>query len=219
MSVSALATLQAAEAPEVLIDYARFVAGLPIGPDAKRLRRNAARRLLGAHPDLTAWMLRATPARIADLARSGAWSFITWCFLEGALTPDLDLLLAKTPGDLYAQWGRRHPGDVERVVEVAGRFRWSENWTRDVSRGGLAIMCLWAAKTLAELTDDDFDAFNAAVDAAVSAGRDTRSHNHARAFSEYGTVGPFRILRGLPTKLRRTEPHTEGADRVDPCSP
>ena len=36
--------------------------------------------------------------------------------------------------------------------------------------------------------------------------------------SEYGTAGPFRILRGLPT-MRRTEPHTEGAGRVDPCSP
>ena len=31
--------------------------------------------------------------------------------------------------------------------------------------------------------------------------------------SEYGTAGPFRILRGLPT-MRRTEPHTEGAGRV-----
>ena len=36
--------------------------------------------------------------------------------------------------------------------------------------------------------------------------------------SEYGTAGPFRILRGLPI-MRRTEPHTEGAGRVDPCSP
>ncbi len=202
MSVSALATLQAAEAPDVLIDYARFVAGLPIGPDAKRLRRNAARRLLEAHPDLTAWMLRAAPARLADLARSGAWSFITWCFLEGALTPDLDLLLAKTPGDLYAEWGRRHPGDVERIIEVAGRFRWSENWARDVSRGGLAIMCLWAAKTLAELTDDDFDAFTAAVDAAPSAGRDTRSHNHARAFSLHQACYELGICSATPRHNR-----------------
>jgi integrase len=202
MSVSALATLQAAEAPDVLIDYARFVADLPIGPDAKRLRRNAARRLLDAHPDLTAWMLRATPARLADLARSGAWSFITWCFLEGALTPDLDLLLAKTPGDLYAEWGRRHPGDVERILQVAGQFRWSDNWTRDVSRGGLAIMCLWTAKTLAELTDDDFDAFTAAVDTAVSARRDTRSHNHARAFSLHQACYELGICSTTPRHNR-----------------
>lgn len=36
--------------------------------------------------------------------------------------------------------------------------------------------------------------------------------------SEYGTAGPFRILRGLST-MGRTEPHTEGAGRVDTCSP
>ena len=41
----------------------------------------------------------------------------------------------------------------------------------------------------------------------------------AGLISEYGTAGPFRILRGLPTMVW-TEPHTEGADRVrDPCSP
>ena len=36
--------------------------------------------------------------------------------------------------------------------------------------------------------------------------------------SEYGTAGPFRILRGLSTMVW-TEPHTEGAGRVDTCSP
>jgi hypothetical protein len=125
MSATALATLEAAGAADVLVGYARFVAGLAIGPDVKRLRRNAAHRLLDAHPDLLAWMQRPSPARLADLRRTGAWSFVTWCFLEGILVPDLDLLLAKTPGDLYIEWGQRHPGDVERVVEVARRFAWS----------------------------------------------------------------------------------------------
>ena len=108
MSATAVATLEANGAPDVLVDYARFVAGLNIGPEAKRHRRNAAAELLGAHPDLQAWMGRPTRARLADLARSHAWSFITWCFLEQILVPDLDLLLTKTPGDLYAEWGQRH---------------------------------------------------------------------------------------------------------------
>ena len=132
MSATALATLEANGAPDVLVDYARFVARLNIGPEAKRHRRNAASELLSAHPDLKVWMARPTRARLADLDRSHAWSFITWCFLEQILVPDLDLLLTKTPGDLYSEWGQRHADDVARVTDVARRYSWSANWTRDV---------------------------------------------------------------------------------------
>ncbi len=202
MSAPALATLEATGAPDILVRYARFVAGLAIGPDAKRQRRNAATDLLGVHSDLEAWMGRPTPARLADLHRTNAWSFVTWCFLEGILTPDIDLLLAKTPGDLYIEWGQRHPLDVERVVEVARRFAWSANWTRDVTRCGLAMVCLWAGKDLDELTDADFDAFTVAVDGAPSAGRDGRSHNHARAFSLHQACYELRICERTPRKNR-----------------
>src|ERR1700749_1311820 len=118
MSATAVATLQANGAPDVLVDYARFVAGLNIGPEAKRHRRNGAAELLADHPDLQAWMGRPTRSRLADLARTRAWSFITWCFLEQVLVPDLDLLLTKTPGDLYSEWGQRHADDVARVTEI-----------------------------------------------------------------------------------------------------
>ncbi len=202
MNAPAHVTLHAAGAPDVVVDYARFVARLPIGPDAKRHRRNAAGELLAAHPDLAVWMQRSTAARLTDLRRTGAWSFVTWCFLEGVVAADLDLLLAKTPGDLYVEWGRRHPADVERVIEVAHRFGWSDNWTRDVSRGGLAIMCMWAGKDLDELTDTDFDAFSVAVDTAPSAGRDARSHNHARAFSLHQACYELRICARTPRKNR-----------------
>ncbi len=202
MSVPALVALETAGAPDLLVDYARFVASLSIGPDAKRLRRSAASRLLEAHPDLATWMHRPTQARLADLRRTGAWSFLTWCFLQGVVSPDVDLLLAKTPGDLYAEWGRLHPGDVERVVEVAGRFQWSDNWTRDVSRGGLAVMCLWADKTLDQLTDADFDAFTVAVDSAPSVRANGRGHHHARAFSLHQACYELGICSSTPRKNR-----------------
>jgi site-specific recombinase XerD len=202
MSVPALVTLQANGAPDVLVNYARFVANLAIGRDAKRMRRNAARRLLDAHPDLTAWMARPTPGRLVDLHRTGAWSFLTWCFLEGVITPDLDLMLAKTPGDLYAEWAGGHRSDVERVVEVAQRFNWSDSWTRDVSRGGLAVMCLWAGKVLDELTDADFDAFTLALDAAPSGCHDSRAHNNARAFSLHQACYEMGICSLTPRKNR-----------------
>jgi len=216
MSAPAAVALEGAGAPDLLVDYARFVAGLAIGPDAKRHRRNAAAALLDAHPDPMAWMRRLTPARLADLDRTRAWSFVTWCFVEGVLTPDLDLLLAKTPGDLYAEWGQRHPGDVERIIEVAQRFGWSDNWTRDVSRGGLAVVCLWAGKDLDELTDADFDAFTTAVDTAPSAGRDARSHNHARAFSLHQACYELRICSRTPRKNRPAAATTAEALRAIP---
>ncbi|MPZ89679.1 MAG: hypothetical protein GEU81_16790 [Nitriliruptorales bacterium] len=122
-------------------------------------------------------MARPTSARLADLRRAGAWPFICWCFVEGHLRPDLDLLVAKTPGGLYATWAARHPGDVAAVAEVAQRFGWSANWTRDVSSGGLALLCLWAGKTLAELGDADFAGFAAELAAAPSATASARGHN------------------------------------------
>src|SRR6266508_4125330 len=87
--------------------YAEHIGGLTIGPDAKRIRRRAAERLLALYPDLAAWTAR-------------------------------------------------HPDDVARLVEVAARLDWSALWTRDMTSGGLALLCLWAGTTLDQLRDDDF---------------------------------------------------------------
>jgi integrase len=204
VSATALATLEANGAPDILVAYARFVAGLNVGLGAKRLRRNAATALVEAHPNLDAWMARTTPARLADLDRTKAWSFITWSFLQGVLVPDLDLLLAKTPGDLYSEWGRDHPDDVARVVEVAQRFGWSDNWTRDVARSVLALLCLWSGRQLDGLTDDVFDSFTAALGGDTpSAGRAARLHNQARAFSLHQACYELRICARTPRKNRR----------------
>ena len=202
MSAPAAVTLRRQGAPDLLVAYADAVAALPIGPDGRRIRRNAAARLLAAHPQLAAWMSRPTPARLADLKRTGAWPFLTWCFIEGHLMPDLDLLLAKTPGDLYLQWAARHPGDVQQVTEVAQRFGWSANWTRDVTRGALALVCLTAGKTLAELGDDDFAAFAQALAEAPTAGRDAWMHNSARVFSLHQACYELRICQHPPRQAR-----------------
>ena len=202
MSAQAAVTLRRQGAPDLLAGYADAVAALPIGPDARRLRRNAAGRLLAAHPQLAAWMRRPTPARLADLKRTGAWPFLTWCFTEGHLLPDLDLLLAKTPGDLYLQWAARHPGDVQQVTGVAQRFGWSANWTRDVSRGGLALLCLTAGKALGELSDGDFAAFAQGLAEAPSAGRDAWMHNSARMFSLHQACYELRICQHPPRQAR-----------------
>jgi site-specific recombinase XerD len=202
VSAPALVTLRRRGAPDLLVSYAEAVAQLPVGPDAKRQRRNAAQRLLAVHPRLTEWMSRPTPARLADLERTGAWSFLIWCFVEGHLRPDLDLLLGRLPGDLYAEWISRHVGDVARIVEVAERFGWSANWTRDVSRGGLSLLCLTAGKTLDELTDDDFEAFARDLADAPSAGPHTWTHNSSRLFSLHQACYELRICRRPPRQAR-----------------
>jgi site-specific recombinase XerD len=202
VSVPAAAALRREGAPDLLVAYADAVAALPIGPDARRIRRNAAGRLLAMHPQLAAWMVRPTPARLADLQRTGTWPFLSWCFTEGHLVPDLDLLLAKTPGDLYRQWAVRHPGDVRLIMEVAERFGWSANWTRDVSRGALALVCLTAGKTLCQLDDGDFAAFAQALAEAPSAGRDAWMHNSARVFSLHQACYELRICQQPPRMAR-----------------
>ncbi|HEY6311522.1 MAG TPA: tyrosine-type recombinase/integrase [Streptosporangiaceae bacterium] len=202
MSAAAAVTLRRQGAPDLLVAYADAVAVLPIGPDARRIRRNAAGRLLAAHPQLAAWMRRPTPARLADLKRTAAWWFLTWCFIEGHLLPDLDLLVAKTPGGLYEQWAVRHPGDVQQITEVAQRFGWSANWTRDVTRGALALICLTAGKTLTELCDDDFAAFAQALAEAPTAGRDAWMHNSARVFSLHQACYELRICQYPPRQAR-----------------
>ncbi|HZD70744.1 MAG TPA: hypothetical protein VFA45_18155 [Actinomycetes bacterium] len=127
---------------------------------------------------------------------------MTWCVVEGHLAADLDLLLAKTPGDLYAAWTARHPDDVARLAEVAARFGWSALWTRDLTSGGLALLCLWAGKTLTELGDDDFARFAAELATAPSATASARGHNQARLFSLHQACYELGICQTPPRQLR-----------------
>jgi hypothetical protein len=71
VSAAAAVTLRRQGAPDLLIAYADAVARLPIGPNGRRLRRNAAGLLLVMHPQLSVWMSRPTPARLADIKRTG----------------------------------------------------------------------------------------------------------------------------------------------------
>lgn len=202
MSALAAVALRAAGAPDLLVAYAEHVQGLAINPDAKRIRRHAAEQLLAWHPDPVVWMARPTSARLADLRRSGAWPFVCWWFLEGHVRPDLDLLVAKLPGDLYAGWADRHPDQVAAVIRVAEQFGWSRNWTRDVSRGGVALLCLWAGKPLWELDEADFAGFAADLAAAPSAGASARGHNQARLHSLHQACYELRICSTIPRKAR-----------------
>lgn len=87
---------------------------------------------------------------------------------------------------------------MQLITEVAQRFGWSANWTRDVSRGALALVCLTAGKTLCKLSDGDFAAFAQALAEAPSACRDAWMRNSARAFSLHQTCYELRICQQPP---------------------
>ena len=50
MSLPAAVILRRQGAPDLLIAYADALTALPLNPGARRIRRNAASRLLAAHP-------------------------------------------------------------------------------------------------------------------------------------------------------------------------
>ena len=146
-------------AGDVLVDYQAFVDHLPCTGQGKRLRRRAAQRFLDRWPDPQAWMERPTAARLADLSRTGAWPFVTWCFITGVMAPDLDLLGARANGAHFSAWASAHADDVDRALAVAGELGWASSWARQVCVNALGLVCLTRRTTLAGLDGPCLDAF------------------------------------------------------------
>jgi integrase len=168
----------------LLADYDGYVAGLPVGDGPRYERRRCARRFLQQHPDPVRWMRRPTPARLADLHRADAWPFVTWCFTEDRLRPDLELLLAKPGGvDLPAAWAARFPEDVQALQRAAKALGWSANWTRQVTWLTASSFCLHLGKQIHEVTDDDFNAVLAELDSLACVSPSAREHFAGRLFS------------------------------------
>ena len=188
----------------LLADYRAYVTALRINPDAKRLRRRAAERLTDVHPDLWAWLTRPTAARMADLSRSKAWPLICWAWVAGRLPVDLDLMLAKRQGDLYALWAAAHPDDVARVASCSTTLGWGANWAHQVSVTGLAVVCLNAgAKSLDQITDDDITACTTELAESPSLTATIRGHNTARVFGLHHACYQLRICHQLPRIARQ----------------
>lgn len=158
----------ASPAVELMADYVAFVERLNLGHQARRLRCHAARRFLAAHPDLAQWMTRPTTARLVEVTRADAWPFLTWCFIEGHVHPDVDLLGAKTRGALFTTWASCHRHDVDRAVTVGRALGWAESWVHQVCVDALGLVCLTTGRGLGELEDDLLDGFAAELDAALA---------------------------------------------------
>jgi site-specific recombinase XerD len=161
-STSLLATCGPAGEPEhdgVYDDYLAFVAALSCGDEGKKLRRRNARAFLAVHPDLDAWMRRPTPQRLVDVRRADAWPLLSWCFVEGRLRADVDLLAAKGFGHHFVAWARAHPDEVVRARQVAADLGWGEAWTHRVCEVALALICLTQAVEMEQLSEEIFARF------------------------------------------------------------
>lgn len=175
---------QVAADGDVLADYQDYVDELPITLGARRDRIYRSRRFLAAHPDLDAWIARPTPARLRDLHRPKAWPLATWLFVTGRVRPDLELLLSKPPGcDLPSVWAGLHIDEVARAEDTALQLGWSRNWTHQVVILAASMICVWTAKTIDELVDDDFDAIIAELDNSPAVTVSARYRLQTRLFS------------------------------------
>ncbi|MEX2586465.1 MAG: hypothetical protein WD602_00530, partial [Actinomycetota bacterium] len=172
------------QSPDLLGHYIHHVRGLPLKPAMKSARIRSARKLLCHHPDLGAWMKRPTPARLTDLHRCGAWPLVIWAGVYRRIAMDAELLLCKPGGvDLSAVYELAYPNDISRVTRTGLDLGWSPNWVRQVARHALPVICIWAAKTVDELGDQDFEAFADEVQRSPYVSASARYRAHTRSLA------------------------------------
>src|SRR5512144_211940 len=124
---------------------------------------------------------RSTTARLTDLHRLKAWPFLSWCFVQGHLVPDLELLLAKPAGvGLPMEWAATDPDSVAAVAEAADVLRWSANWRRQVGLLAASTICLHTGKSVRQLRDDDFAAVLTQLDDLAFVSPSARHHARTR---------------------------------------
>jgi integrase len=168
----------------LLAGYDAHVATLPLTASAAAGRRRAARELLSRHPDLQAWMVRPTPARLADLQRANGWPLLSWCMLSGWLRPDLELLLAKPGGvGLPRDWAAANEVEVARLAAAGLTLGWSQDWARQVFLLAACTLCLWVGKPPSRLDDADFLAAAVELDTLAVVSVSARQHARTRLFA------------------------------------
>ena len=168
---------------QLLAAYDAHLDALTVAKGVQFERRRAARRFLQQHPDPQAWMSRSTPARLADLQRLRAWPFVSWCFVQRHLVPDLELLLAKPCGcGLPVEWAANDPDSAAAIAEAAAVLGWSANWLRQVRLLAASTICLHTGKRVRELDEPDFAAVLGCLDDLAAISPSARHHARTRLF-------------------------------------
>lgn len=160
--------------------YRRFVATMTCGQQGKRLRIVGMERFLACWPDIDQWMTRPTAARLVDIRRADAWPFLTWCFANGYVRPDVDLLAARANGAHFTTWTRLHRKHVERAVTIGRQLGWAPSWVHQVCESTLAFACMTSGVTLDGLDDAVFDWLADRLDQAPTVSANHRRVLHGR---------------------------------------
>lgn len=189
----------------LLRGYDAFVGELGCGAQGKRLRRRAARRFLAAHPDVHGWMQRPTPARLVDLGRTGAWPFLSWCFVEGVVLVDVDLLGAKAKGGHFVLWTQHHHADVDRARRVATALGWGGDWTNRVCANTLPMVCLTTGTTLFQLTGEVLDGFDDALERAPTISGHCRKIHRAQLYGVRQVAYQLKLTDDVPRQAWRRD--------------
>ncbi|MDI3315936.1 MAG: tyrosine-type recombinase/integrase [Mycobacterium sp.] len=209
---------------QLLAAYDVHVDALMVAKGVRFERRRAARQFLQQHPNPAVWMRRPTAARLADLHRLKAWPFVSWCFIQRHLVPDVELLLAKPSGcGLPVEWAEHEPDNVAAVAEAAAVLGWSSNWQRQVGLLAASTICLHVGKRVRQLTEDDFACVLGQLDGSAALSASARHHARTRLFAlqqacyQLGSVstpprqsgpvavGPLVHAAGVRQPLIRTE--------------
>lgn len=117
-------------------------------------------------------------------------------------------MASKGAGNHYVTLGSDQLRDVARASEVGLNLGWADCWVHLMCVVGLVVVCLWAQKRMAELTDDDLNTFEEAVD--------VMSANH-----RYSTVNRlFGVSPGSSTAEgdRHTTPQRQPPILVSPTA-
>ncbi|MBS4728614.1 hypothetical protein MSM1_09810 [Mycobacterium sp. SM1] len=224
VAVSAADAAPLPGAAGLIAAYDAHVEAMSLCASVRFARRRSARRFVDRFSDLAVWMRRPTPARLTDLHRFKAWSFVSWCFIQRHLVPDVELLLAKPAGcGLPVEWAAHEPDNVAAVAEAAAVLGWSANWQRQVGLLAASTICLHVGKPVRRLTEDDFACVLGQLDGSAALSASARHHARTRLFAlqqacyQLGSlstpprqsrpvaVGPLVHASGVRQPLIRTE--------------
>lgn len=130
------------------------------GTDAhQRQRLRAAREFLASHPDLTVWMARPMPDRLADVSgESSMWPVVTFALISGRVQADAEFLLVKGFGHSMRRWViGLYPNETQLMLDAAGRINVSTFQANAFIAEGLAFAIAFTGKQPGMLTETDLD--------------------------------------------------------------
>src|SRR5512144_2786647 len=152
MSAAAATTIGYHE--DLLGAYAEHCSALGLTRSSRDERLIAALGFLNRFPDLSAWMARPLPVRLADLDWAPlAWSLITFAAFIGKVRVDFDLLVAKHVGRSFGPAiVALFPDEVAALREAASRLQWAESWTAAVLGNSLPLVVATTGRSPRALT-------------------------------------------------------------------